>query len=206
MLTFKSFLSTQDDGITDDEALTKYTEYKQEFNRQQLNEFFVARKEEEWFREKYHPDLVENRRKLHMIGTKERLDMFMELYEEGGMKELRLESGRSHDIETLLDCFVLRLEGGSEEEVARLRNNETLEEELHRTSSIHFKSLHPGVKRDEVEAVCKKYPGFLRLNLSDPVPEKKWQRKGWVSFTRSSKIKEICFSLSSVRFKVGHTV
>ena len=49
LLSFKSWLSTQDDTISDQEALSKYAEYKQEFKRQQLNEFFVAHREEEWY-------------------------------------------------------------------------------------------------------------------------------------------------------------
>lgn len=48
MMTFKAFLASQDDMITDDEAIKKYTEYKLDFKRQQLNEFFLAHKEEEW--------------------------------------------------------------------------------------------------------------------------------------------------------------
>lgn len=48
MLTLKQFLDTQDDGISDSEVLRKYSEYKLEFKRQQLNEFFVAHKDEEW--------------------------------------------------------------------------------------------------------------------------------------------------------------
>lgn len=48
MMTFKSFLTTQDDGISDEEAIKKYGEYKLEFKRQQLNEFFVSHKDEEW--------------------------------------------------------------------------------------------------------------------------------------------------------------
>ena len=48
LLSFKAWLSTQDDTISDQEALVKYAEYKQEFKRQQLNEFFVAHREEEW--------------------------------------------------------------------------------------------------------------------------------------------------------------
>ena len=48
VLSFKSWLSTQDDSISDQDALSKYAEYKQEFKRQQLNEFFVAHREEEW--------------------------------------------------------------------------------------------------------------------------------------------------------------
>ena len=44
------------DQISDEEAIRKYAEYKLEFKRQQLNEFFVTHKEEEWFRQKYHPE------------------------------------------------------------------------------------------------------------------------------------------------------
>ena len=38
----QAFLGTQDDAITDEEAAAKYNEYKLEFRRQQLNEFFVS--------------------------------------------------------------------------------------------------------------------------------------------------------------------
>lgn len=48
MMTLKQFLATQDDSIPDDVAITKYSEYKLEFKRNQLNEFFVAHKDEEW--------------------------------------------------------------------------------------------------------------------------------------------------------------
>lgn len=48
MLTLKQFLANQDDSISDSDAITKYNEYKQDFRRQQLNEFFVTHKDEEW--------------------------------------------------------------------------------------------------------------------------------------------------------------
>jgi len=201
MLSFKSFLQTQDDSITDDEALTKYTEYKHEFNRQQLNEFFVAHKEEEWFRFKYHPTLRTLRQEESSKNIKQRLTVFMDLYERGFMKELRLDHECEAQISTLLDCFVLGLEGGSEENIAKLSKNEKLDVEQHKTASIHLRSIHPAVKREEIESVCRKYPGYLRLSLSEPQPERNWLRKGWASFSRDTKIKEICFSLSSVRFK-----
>merc|ERR1719481_1410953 len=74
MLTFKAFLQTQDDSITDGEALEKYGEYKLEFQRQQLNEFFVSHKGEEWFRSRYQPAAKEARQAL----VKERLDRRLE--------------------------------------------------------------------------------------------------------------------------------
>lgn len=49
MLTLKQFLDTQDENISDSEVMRKYTEYKTDFKRQQLNEFFVAHKDEEWW-------------------------------------------------------------------------------------------------------------------------------------------------------------
>ena len=48
LMSFKAFLGTQDDSISDEEAIKKYAEYKLEFKRQQLNEFFVTHKDEEW--------------------------------------------------------------------------------------------------------------------------------------------------------------
>ena len=48
MMSFKAFLATQDDTISDEDAIKKYADYKLEFKRQQLNEFFVSHKDEEW--------------------------------------------------------------------------------------------------------------------------------------------------------------
>ena len=48
MLTFKLFLTQQDDTIGEEDAIKKYNEYKQDFKRQQISEFFLAHKEEEW--------------------------------------------------------------------------------------------------------------------------------------------------------------
>jgi hypothetical protein len=49
MNTFKQFLSQQDDNITDEDAIKKYNEYKLDFRKQQIQEFFNEHKEEEWY-------------------------------------------------------------------------------------------------------------------------------------------------------------
>ncbi|CAG0918224.1 unnamed protein product [Notodromas monacha] len=48
MMSFKAFLATQSDDISDDDAIKKYNDYKLEFRRQQINDFFLAHMEEEW--------------------------------------------------------------------------------------------------------------------------------------------------------------
>uniref|UniRef100_A0A1I7XSQ0 DUF3546 domain-containing protein n=1 Tax=Heterorhabditis bacteriophora TaxID=37862 RepID=A0A1I7XSQ0_HETBA len=48
MMTFKKFLMSQEDDISDEDAIAKYNEYKLDFKRQQLQKFFNAHKDEEW--------------------------------------------------------------------------------------------------------------------------------------------------------------
>lgn len=48
MMTFKQYLASQDDSIDDGEAVKKYSEYKHEFKRHQIEEFFGNHKNEEW--------------------------------------------------------------------------------------------------------------------------------------------------------------
>ena len=49
MMTFKQFLNKQDDTITQDDAIKLFEEYKLDFKKQQINEFFLQHKEEEWW-------------------------------------------------------------------------------------------------------------------------------------------------------------
>ena len=49
MMSFKHFLSQQDDNISDADAIKKYNDYKLDFRKQQINEFFLAHKDEEWW-------------------------------------------------------------------------------------------------------------------------------------------------------------
>ena len=49
MLSFKQFLTQQDDNIDEAEAIAAYNEYKAEFKRKQMDEFFEEHKEEDWW-------------------------------------------------------------------------------------------------------------------------------------------------------------
>ena len=48
VMSFKQFLAQQDDSIGDTEAVQKYSEYKREVKKKQLQLFFDKHKEEEW--------------------------------------------------------------------------------------------------------------------------------------------------------------
>ena len=48
LLTFKQFLAQQDDNINDQEAFRLYQEYKLDFKKKQVQQFFNDHKEEDW--------------------------------------------------------------------------------------------------------------------------------------------------------------
>ena len=72
---------------------------------------------------------------------------------------------------------------------------------LHKTSSIFLRNLPPTVTKVEVEAMCKRYDGFLRSAIADPAPDRRWFRRGWVTFNRDVKIKDICYNLNNIRLR-----
>ncbi|XP_076354996.1 arsenic resistance protein 2 isoform X4 [Tachypleus tridentatus] len=403
MMTFKQFLAAQDDNIGDQEAIKKYNEYKLDFKRQQINEFFISHKEEEWFKSKYHPEEWGKRRADQLSALKRRLDVFKELFQKGWVDAVSIDVEKSDQIIRLLDAVVIKLEGGSDNDLKvldepyeeedkpkepepfilgdsdikeekekeerdiskplqmiisseqkelqkkakeylknkqkkrtdekkrkrsldsysfdedeedsseetgtesepappgledetgaeegdtkakpkkkktkkkvgpkyssesslskdecedELEENEkrvetpddkqgspeteqiednqdndknedgSLNEEeeekkpedevkckkdeppkddglskprpLHKTCSIFLRNLAPTITKQEVEAMCRRYPGFLRVAIADPQPDRRFFRRGWVTFERSVNIKEICWNLNNIRLR-----
>ncbi|BFG05592.1 serrate RNA effector molecule homolog [Drosophila madeirensis] len=117
MLTLKQFLDTQDENISDSEVMRKYTEYKTDFKRQQLNEFFVAHKDEEWFKNKYHPEDSVNRSEEQRGFLRRRTDVFVELLENGTIGSVKVDSSHSDALIKVLDTCVIKLEGGTDEDL-----------------------------------------------------------------------------------------
>ena len=145
MMTFKAFLQTQDDSITDQEALVKYGEYKLEFQRQQLNEFFVHHKDFEWFRMKYHPTEVETRQTEVKKMLQKRLEVFQQLVTDQFMEEVRIDNSSEEKLLELMDKVVVLLEGGSEQDyediVSKENSSENGVKQLHKTTSIFLNNL-----------------------------------------------------------------
>uniref|UniRef100_A0A158R582 Serrate RNA effector molecule homolog n=1 Tax=Syphacia muris TaxID=451379 RepID=A0A158R582_9BILA len=271
MMTFKKFLATQDDNITDEDAIAKYSEYKMDFKRQELQKFFDAHKDEEWFRLKYHPDDSSSRKEEQHKNLLRRLEIFEEMQNKGIIDKIRIDFDCAADIIRVMDTLVVKLEGGTDEDVNMLQNEKiddesvvelekekrfsnlihveekkesggetdegkkNLEESangdgavsdsdgerkeddenndehkgerqkkkmlLHKTSSIFLRNVAPSITMQEIEAVCMRFPGFLRVGMADPLPDRKFFRRGWVTFRRDVNIKEICWNLNNFRIR-----
>ncbi|KAG8430694.1 hypothetical protein GDO86_020125 [Hymenochirus boettgeri] len=330
MKTFKEFLLSVEDTVDETEAVKRYNDYKVDFRRQQMQDFFLAHKDEEWFRSKYHPDEVGKHKQESQVSLRNRLSAFMYLMENSWLNDVLLDIAQSTAITKVLDAAVIKMEGGTEidlkildeeeeeakreaakkeearvaevekkaaeekevpakpekekekdvdseekpakpkeEEEQKVENEEPeretrkpgtrkrkrsgdsddgsesesgsetaspkpksetpnqngraeespkKEEEtekpkekpkeetvkprpLHKTCSIFMRNVPPSISKAEITSLCKRYPGFMRVALSDPQPERRFLRKAYVTFDRSVNIKEICWSVQNIRLR-----
>ncbi|CAF3704229.1 unnamed protein product [Rotaria sordida] len=323
MLSFKHFLHDQDDNIDQEEAVKRYNEYKIDFKKTQIAEFFTAHKDEDWFKYKYHPDEYPKRREEQRQIIKKRLDVFMELYNKSYLDDVSVDVENQRALTRFLDAVVIKLEGGSDHDLRALdvatsisnttndnddgdddipkqssnisepprlektdsstsvevtnskkspenkqtregsvsddgavsdgaeddeddekkindKNETPMESEisnkkqengsaiveskeineaktssqdnepeagevpdapraLHRTLSIFFRHLSMQTTKDDLENICKQYSGFRRVCITDPAPERKFFRRGWVTFDHSVQIRNICYELNSTK-------
>ncbi|KAM9333652.1 serrate RNA effector molecule homolog isoform 3-T3 [Pholidichthys leucotaenia] len=363
MKNFKEFLLSLDDSVDETEAVKRYNEYKLDFRRQQMQDFFLAHKDEEWFRSKYHPDEATRLKAEALSALHNRLNVFMFLMENSWFDSVSLDIEQTPAIIKVLDAAVIKMEGGTDhdlrildmpaeeeedreksasapgdsetskreqvkslggdrkpsvekdknekendsantekaataegEEMKEEEEKETMKEELpepkkprrkrkhsgdsdddasasesdsdsdsdsasncsdkpvekeeveekddeeeekdeeeeegeepeekpkenseedkkeekkpkddsprprplHRTCSLFMRSIAPTISKAEIVALCRRYPGFLRVCLSDPHPERRFFRRCWATFDRSVNIKEVCWNLQNIRLR-----
>uniref|UniRef100_A0A667ZEN7 Serrate, RNA effector molecule n=1 Tax=Myripristis murdjan TaxID=586833 RepID=A0A667ZEN7_9TELE len=256
------FLLNMEDSVDETEAVKRYNQYKLDFRRQQLQDFFLNHKEQE-FRSKYHPDDITARRAESLAALKTRLGVFLFLLDNGWLDNLSLDMDHAPKIIKVLDAAVIKMEGGTDldlqvlelpsaavatggegpggveraegggavggavggppgtktEEEAGKKDSDKVKRRkergkerekeavpakprpLHLTTSLFIRSIPPEVSKEEITALCRRYPGFLRVALSDPQPERRFFRRCWVTFDRSVNIKETCWNLQNIRLR-----
>ncbi|XP_026098905.1 serrate RNA effector molecule homolog [Carassius auratus] len=362
MKTFKEFLLSLDDSVDETESVKRYNEYKIDFRRQQMQDFFLAHKDEEWFRMKYHPDEAGRRKAEAHSALQNRLNVYMYLMDNNAFEPVSLDIEHAPQITKILDTAVIKMEGGTENDLRILEEPNEEEEErerlssggpgseppkrdepkpadverkpstekdkmgegdegtekdaavcegeektekeapaepipepkklskkrkrkhsgdsedeasasdsesdsdsdsnsrcsekpservrepdegeekeeeeeeegeatdvkeqmeeqkerekekekkpkddqpprprpLHRTCSLFMRSIAPSISKAEIVALCRRYPGFVRVCLSEPQPERRFFRRCWVTFDRGVNIKEICWNLQNIRLR-----
>jgi len=219
LLSFKGFLETQNDHITEEESLAMYRDYKAEYRRQRMLEFFEEHKEEEWMMELYHPVCKERRRLEDQARVTRRSDVFWSMFE-NEICGLKLEAGQEEKLINMMDTFVLKLgkvgrEVTSGSHVVKseplLTLDETVEpspdlvdgdlqeKALHHPVSLFLPQVPLSVPASLVEQLGRKCRGFQRVALG-PVNLRgggqRHTRKAWITYEANTNIKQVCVSLS----------
>lgn len=93
-----------EDSVDETESVKRYNQYKLDFRRQQLQDFFLQHKDQEWFRSKYHPDDITARRAESLAALKTRLGVFLFLLDSDWLDNVSLDMGHAPAIIKLLDA------------------------------------------------------------------------------------------------------
>lgn len=93
-----------EDSVDETESVKRYNQYKLDFRRQQLQDFFLQHKEQEWFRSKYHPDDIAARKAESLGALKTRLGVFLFLLDNNWLDNVSLDMDHAPTIIKLLDA------------------------------------------------------------------------------------------------------
>jgi uncharacterized C2H2 Zn-finger protein len=168
-----------------------YDQYKNEFQIKMARQFVLQHKGEEWFKERYVPEirdpirvrLMEFRRAAYEQWEKDiENGVFDEFTLEGIYKSdsdgagglIEKEEGEATGVGEVLGVLdLLPAKGGD------------LRDEAAMQPALLIKTLAPNVSRERIEEFCKEHlgegeGGFRWLSLSDPNPAKKCHRIGWI--------------------------
>lgn len=83
---------------------------------------------------------------------------------------------------------------GSEEGGANFKNNPR---PLHLTRSVYIRHIPAKVSANDIIEICRTIPGYLRIAFADPNPERGYERRGWVTYTHTTDIREVLARLTT---------
>ncbi|PIK34472.1 Serrate RNA effector molecule-like protein [Apostichopus japonicus] len=125
LLSFKQFLTTQEDNIDDQEAVKKYNEYKLEFKKGQLSDFFLAHKDEECLfvrkpeqrlgvplngvlvQDEVPPSERERENYKKLVRQRQRLHIFMEIFNKEILARGGLDASSAPDLMKIMDTTLI---------------------------------------------------------------------------------------------------
>lgn len=168
-----------------------YDQYKQDFQIKMARQFVAEHKGEEWFKERYVPEIRDPIRKRLLEFREGSFEQWQKDLQAGIFDEFTLEGIYKNDSDGA-GGMVEKEEGeaiGGGEVLGVLdlvpAKGGDLRDESAQQPALLIKTLAPNVSREKIENFCKEHlgeeaGGFRWLSLSDPNPAKKCHRIGWI--------------------------
>lgn len=200
LMSFKEFILAQSNDINEQEALARYSDYKTEFTRRQIDKFFKEHQEEEWFRNKYRPTELKKLEEAAKESKARRKELYNKLIEKQSTDRFSIDYQHNEALSIFLENFSLLLEGATIEE---LDDHEARKK--YGISSIFMPNLHPSIDKAVIEEYAQQHPGFLRVAMSEAQPDKGFKRRAWITYKQMDQdsIRKLCWEYNSHKFN-GH--
>ena len=169
-----------------------YDQYKENLQKAQAQTFVRLHKGEDWFRERYVPEVRDGYRQRLMDFRKGLFAQWQQDLEGGVFDDFTLEGIYKSESNGL--GGILEKEEGETTAAAEVLgvgdllptgNCGELRDPISQQPTLLIKTIAPTVTREKFEAFAKEHlgedeGGFKHLSLSDPNPLKKCHRMGWI--------------------------
>ena len=178
-------------GKERDQIQAAYDTYKEKLQMQMARNFVQQHKGDVWFKEKYDPEIRKAFRQRLAEVRQSTYNQWLEDMETGTFDEFTLEGIYKSDSNGV-GGMVEKEEGEATAanevlgvgDLVPLRGGD-LRDESAFLPTLLIKTIAPTVSREKMENFCKEHlgeaeGGFKWLSLSDPNPQKKCHRIGWV--------------------------
>jgi uncharacterized C2H2 Zn-finger protein len=168
-----------------------YDQYKQDFQVKMARQFVLEHKGEEWFKERYVPELRDSFRRRLMHFREGAFEQWEKDLEAGLFDKFTLEGIYKSDSDGaggMVEKEEGEAVGGGEvlgvQDLLPAKGGD-LRDDAALQPALLIKTLAPNVSRERIEQFCKENlgeeaGGFKWLSLSDPNPAKKCHRIGWI--------------------------
>ncbi|KAI9499201.1 hypothetical protein BDB00DRAFT_866685 [Zychaea mexicana] len=195
----------------DDELQKRYQQYREKVLGRQLSAFFNNNKEKQWFQEKYHPKIAKDR----IEDTKKRrlqsLQQFTKDLEDGKYDDVNYDelsktvaaAGTSADQEPGNNEDIIAATGpGTTTKEEETTENAGQEEDADMSTKEYedhlvIKTVPPTIAREKIIEMCSGVDGFEYVVLSEPSPNKKFHRIGWIHFKHGTDMQKAFNELDS---------
>ncbi|KAI8380887.1 uncharacterized protein BYT42DRAFT_284922 [Radiomyces spectabilis] len=182
----------------DDELQKRYAKYKEKATARQLNTFFNNNKDKEWFQEKYHPKISEPRIADMKQRRRHQLDQFLidlrnGVYDAIQYDEKPITSASKSPEEPGAESLANAKEEKADIPAADIASSIEYENQL------VIKTVPPTIARQRIIEMCSNVDGFEYLALSEPSPNKKFHRIGWIHFKEGTDMVKAFEALDNLK-------
>lgn len=168
-----------------------YDAYKEELQARMARQFVAEHKAEQWFQEKYFPEVRDGLRSQLTEFRRGNYSQWEQDLESGTFDEYSLEgipksesNGAGGVVEKEEGETTAANEVLGVGDLVPFRGSDIRDENAFQPTLL-IKTIAPNVSRQNLESFCKEHlgedeGGFKWLSLSDPNPSKRYHRIGWV--------------------------
>ncbi len=197
-MSLSVFNELQHNILKNDVLEAAYKEYKCKYENKKYKSFYVEHQNDEWFKEKYDPEISSKSKSERNDQCQKLHDNFIENNNNGVFKNLKLELRDYDELNRNLKIlyYGYNKERNEFEEkerdvgtMAKAQNNTKLDICLEPyfgydpdklTLFIH--QIPRNISRAHILEIVKKLPGFISLSLSEPIKNQNYSRYCWITF------------------------